>query len=123
MDRPDSRTALRSPDIITGWDNTSGAGNRINFTDPFAAPPLVIATISKRDGGDGGWMRRANVTADAVWLTTDEDQFNDSERSHTTEAASVLAFSDPFAIPEPTTLLVMMAAGLPTLLKRRRSRS
>ena len=112
--------AFRSPDVITGWENTSGAGNQIDFNAAFDSPPLVIATISKRDGADGGWMRRGDVTASSVWLTTDEDTFYDAERSHTSEVASVVAFSEPFVVPEPTTLL-LLALGALAMPKRRRA--
>jgi YggT family protein len=53
-------------------------------------------------------------------LTLDEDQWSDSERAHTTEAASVLAFSSAFdttlVVPEPTTLLVWSLLGVFGLL-------
>jgi hypothetical protein len=90
--------ALISPDVITGWDDAGGNGNgvAINFSQAFSSAPLVVANHAKRDGGDGGWMRQGATSASSVRLTCDEDQFTDSERGHTSEAASILAFSDAF---------------------------
>jgi len=131
---------LLSPDSIDGWQNTNpdGVGRTINFNQgSFTAAPLVVASMARRDGGDGGWLRRGAITATGVNLTVDEDQFNDSERNHTAEAASIAAFGpgpgfagqfDGFRVslvPEPGTLAVWsILAGLGIglgLVRRRRN--
>jgi hypothetical protein len=102
-----------SSDSIQGWDDTAGVGNQVNFSSAFPAPPLVIANHAKRDGVDGGWIRRANTTAASVWLTVDEDLYNDNERGHTDEAASLLAMQQPFRF----------TAGLPAATLRYAARA
>ncbi|MFL0811137.1 MAG: H-type lectin domain-containing protein [Agarilytica sp.] len=81
-----------TPDNIQGWDN--GCYNN-SFSDTYASP-YAIATQSSRDGANGGWVRRCNLESARIGLTIDEDQANDSERSHITEEASVFVFSQAF---------------------------
>jgi len=58
-----------------------------------------VAHTRRHDGGDGGWIRRCSINTSQIGLAYDEDQFRDTERLHTTEAASVLVFSEAFCIP------------------------
>lgn len=81
-----------TPDNILGWSN--GCYNN-SYTDTYASP-YAVATQSSRDGGNGGWVRRCNLESGRIGLTVDEDQARDSERSHTTEEASVFVFSRAF---------------------------
>ncbi len=85
--------ALLTPDSVDGWDNGCDV---YNYSSSFAAAPLVVASQNSRDGGDGGWARICSVSATGVGLTIDEDQAADSDRSHTTEEAGVLAVSAAF---------------------------
>ncbi len=85
-------STVRSANTVTGWDNgctTVPVGG--NYT-----APVVLAGKSTRNGADGGWLRRCSGSGSSVGLTVDEDRSQDSERSHTTEIASVLAFSRIF---------------------------
>ena len=41
-------------------------------------------------------MRRCGLTGNTVGLNIDEDQFNDNERSHTSETVGMVSFSDSF---------------------------
>ncbi len=94
--------SITSADNITGWTNNNCAGNvgtAVGFVNAYAIPPLVIANQSRRDGGDGGWLRRCSLTAAQIGLSIDEDQFANAERSHTTEAANLLVFSEAFCLP------------------------
>ncbi len=84
--------AIRSADNVTGWDNGC-------TTVPFAGSypdPVAVAHQATRDGNNGGWLRSCAGGAGSVGVTVEEDRSNDSERSHTTEVASVLVFSQPF---------------------------
>jgi hypothetical protein len=56
----------------------------------------VVATKNTRAGVDGGWLRRRDIATDSISLVIDEDRATDSDRSHTTEVAGVLLFSEPF---------------------------
>ncbi|MEM7293095.1 MAG: LamG domain-containing protein, partial [Pseudomonadota bacterium] len=80
---------IRSADNIRGWGTCSTVG----FTGSYSAEPLVIATQNRRDGGDGGWVRRCGLTTGQVGLTIDEDRARDNERNHTTESAGILVIS------------------------------
>ena len=84
--------ALITADNITGW----GTCNTNNFGRTYPAPPLVIGDGNRHDGGDGGWLRRCSVSITNVGLTYDEDQDQNTERSHTTENAGLIVFSQPF---------------------------
>ncbi len=82
-----------SADVIVGFDN--GCTN-VPFSS-FAFPDArVVATMNGRDGNNGGWLRRCALTATEIGLVVDEDVANDAERNHTTERASLLAFSSGF---------------------------
>ncbi|MEM7257726.1 MAG: DUF6701 domain-containing protein [Pseudomonadota bacterium] len=81
-----------TPDNILGWDD--GCFDN-NFTDTYTTP-YAIATDNSRDGSNGGWVRRCDLQSNSIGLLIDEDQSNDSERSHTTEIASVFVFSKAF---------------------------
>lgn len=94
--------SITSADNITGWDNNNCAGNvgtAVGFVNGYGIAPLVMGNQSRHDGGDGGWLRRCSLTAAQIGLTIDEDQFANAERSHTTEAANLLAFSEAFCLP------------------------
>jgi len=85
---------IRSDDIIKGWDN---GDYRIDFSKSYD-DPVAVATKNTRHGSDGGWLRRGEVEADYITLQVDEDQALDSERSHVTERAGLLIFSEPFDV-------------------------
>jgi len=89
--------AFVSPDIIKGWtdSNPDGKGYQVAFHQTFPSTPVVIGNLARRDGADGGWLRRGTKATDSVYLTVDEDKYRDGERGHTDEAASVLAISAP----------------------------
>lgn len=116
--------SLTSGAIIQGWTDTTpdGTGYAVDFNQTFAdAPGVTIGTIASRNGGDGGWIRRCAVTADESYWTIDEDTVKDTERSHGgSEQVGIVAFSEPFVVPEPLslTLLAIGAAGL--VMRRRR---
>lgn len=88
-----SWSAVETPDTIRGWDDGC-------FTNTYASTafssPRVVASQTRRDGNNGGWVRRCSLSSTAIGLTVDEDIANDAERNHTTEAAGVLAFSRSF---------------------------
>ena len=85
--------ARQSADSIVGWDNGCTAHT---FSGISWANARVVATKNRRDGGDGGWLRRCSLSGTQVGLVMDEDLANDTERAHTTESAGILAFSDSF---------------------------
>ncbi|MEM7221129.1 MAG: hypothetical protein AAF515_22405 [Pseudomonadota bacterium] len=84
-------TSLASSDSITGW----GTCQNIAFGTTLTTP-IALATKASRDGIDGGWLRRCALSTSTVGLVIDEDTATDTERSHTTEEASVIAFDRAF---------------------------
>ncbi|WP_210398210.1 LamG domain-containing protein [Motiliproteus sediminis] len=78
--------SIRGPQCVT-----------TSFAQSYADSPLVVATKTRRDGGDGGWLRRCSLSGASVGLLVDEDQASDTDRSHTTEQASAVVFSASFA--------------------------
>ena len=57
---------------------------------------IAVGSQSKRDGGNGGWLRLCSSDATNVRLQIEEDRANDAEQSHTTESATLIAFDRPF---------------------------
>ena len=87
--------ALRFADTVLGVGNSPpySAALGAGFDD---APEVVIASINAMDGGDGAWAAlygAPHAAADEAWVTADEDQISDNERSHTNEQLAVLAFA------------------------------
>ncbi len=85
--------AVTTPDNIQGWSNGCYTNT---YPVPFASIPLAVASVTSRDGNNGGWIRRCSQSSSALGLTVDEDIDNDSERNHTTESAGIIAASTAF---------------------------
>ncbi len=85
--------SLATPNNIQGWSNGCYTNS---YAVPFAATPLAVASVTSRDGNNGGWIRRCSESASALGLTVDEDIDNDAERNHTTESAGIIAASVAF---------------------------
>lgn len=51
----------------------------------FVNPPTLVAGKDSRRGGDGGWLRRCNLSATQVSMVNDEDTYGDNDRSHLAE--------------------------------------
>ena len=85
--------ALATPDNIVGWNDGCVVNN---YPIAFTSTPLAVASQTRRDGNNGGWIRRCSASAAGLGLTVDEDVDNDSERNHTTEAAGIIAASTAF---------------------------
>ena len=54
------------------------------------------------DGNNGGWSYSHGptvATTTTVYLSVDEDQIGDSERSHTTEQVGAIVFETPLVYP------------------------
>ncbi|MDP5147697.1 MSHA biogenesis protein MshQ [Shewanella sp. ULN5] len=64
------------------------------FTTPligFTVPPVLVAGKNSRNGGDGGWLRRCQLTNSLVSMVVDEDTYRDSDRGHIWENYSFVA--------------------------------
>lgn len=90
-------------DNIRGYDNGCFSNN---YPSAFGGTPLSVASANRRDGSDGGWIRRCSESSSNLGLTFDEDIDNDTERGHTTEAAGVIAASTAFHANFDVDLLV-----------------
>ncbi|MGI2107040.1 DUF6701 domain-containing protein [Shewanella frigidimarina] len=58
----------------------------------FTNAPMLVAGKNSRLGGDGGWLRRCQLTNDKVSMVVDEDTFRDNDRKHRWENYSFVAF-------------------------------
>ncbi|MGI2021539.1 DUF6701 domain-containing protein [Shewanella glacialipiscicola] len=66
----------------------------------FGNPPTLVAGKSSRDGGDGGWLRRCNLSATQVSMVNDEDTYGDNERSHLAEDYGFVALEKVAPVEE-----------------------
>ncbi|MCE2572121.1 H-type lectin domain-containing protein [Motilimonas eburnea] len=60
----------------------------------YVTPPLLIANKRGRNGGDGGWARRCNISRSQFGVAVDEDQYRDPERQHFQEQLSYFAITN-----------------------------
>ena len=84
---------------VDGWNNGCTSGEGATFDACFTSTPIAIAKQRSRRGGDGGVLRRCNVSSSEIILTYDEDQISNNERRHIDELTSVIAFSGTFTTP------------------------
>ncbi|WP_392341814.1 hypothetical protein [uncultured Shewanella sp.] len=74
---------------------TKDVSEQCRYTTPligFKGAPILVAGKNSRLGGDGGWLRRCQLTNDKVSMVVDEDTFSDSDRKHRWEHYSFVAF-------------------------------
>ncbi|PMG77921.1 MSHA biogenesis protein MshQ [Shewanella sp. 10N.286.51.B7] len=57
----------------------------------FTDVPILVAGKTNRRGGDGGWLRRCQLTNDLVSMVVDEDTYQDNDRRHIWENYSFFA--------------------------------
>ena len=89
------------PDTVRGIGN--GPPFSYAFNTPFGSPPqIAVVTMAGLDGGNGGWAQGHGAplaTATTLFLSSDEDQIADPERSHTTEQLGYVVFESPVVFP------------------------
>lgn len=61
----------------------------------FDAPPILVANKNSRDGNNGGWLRRCDVTKNKVYFVVEEDMDRDKERGHVKEDVGFFMFDRP----------------------------
>jgi len=69
---------------------------QVPFNNSYSSSPIAVATKNTHNGGDGGWLRRCDLTSNGIGLIVDEDQDQDGERNHAAENAGIVAFSRSF---------------------------
>ncbi|MFC1518147.1 DUF6701 domain-containing protein [Pseudomonadota bacterium] len=57
----------------------------------FSNVPVLVSGKTSRRGGDGGWLRRCQLTNNSVSMVVDEDTYRDSDRTHVYENYSFVA--------------------------------
>ena len=92
-------TSVVSPRTVPGW-NPAPKSVPLN-ANLGVSSPLAVASQMTRWGGDGGWARITETSANAVTLAIDEDVNCDTERSHTTEQVGIVAFSQTYQKNRP----------------------
>ncbi|MBC7250950.1 MAG: metallophosphoesterase [Anaerolineae bacterium] len=79
------------------------------FNTPFAtSPEVIVTTLAGMNGPNGGWAQSHGPTAatnTSLYLSIDEDQIGDTERSHIAERVGYVVFdTDPTPDPVITIL-------------------
>lgn len=83
--------AEKTADTVQGLLNSPPYST--SFSQTFSGPPnVVLAFQQEMDGGDGSWALVYSTSSTQLGLACDEDQVNDSERSHTTETCGFIVF-------------------------------
>jgi hypothetical protein len=93
-----------------GTDTVRGINNGPPFSYTYSTafatvPSVTIASQAAVDGNDGGWVQTfgaAPSSASQLFLSIDEDQIGDAERSHTTEQVGYAVFAGPVVYPSCT---------------------
>lgn len=93
LNTPISWDARITSDTIVGLGNGCTTHT---FTGTSWPDARIVGSKNRRDGVDGGWLRRCSLSGTSIGLVIDEDTGNDNERNHTTESAALLSFSDSF---------------------------
>ena len=73
---------------------TQQCRNFNNFKQDYGNPPLFISNKRTRNGGDGGWARRCDISRNQFGVTVDEDQYRDAERTHYQETFSYFSITN-----------------------------
>ena len=92
-----------SYDAGIGGDQVAGVSNSpayVYAVNNVASASVGILSSTGTDGVNGGWpilYGASPVSATQIHIAIDEDQINDSERSHTTEQVAYFVLADPGA--------------------------
>ena len=79
------------PNTVFGWDDGCDS---FSFLETYTSAPLVVGHTNSRDSGDGGWIRRCQLSNTSVGMMIDEDQDYSMERTNRDgEASGFLVFS------------------------------
>jgi len=85
--------AKQTADTIQGLTNSPPYNTA--FDQTFTEPPnIALAFQQEMDGNNGGWALIYSTSSTQIGLACDEDQVNDSERSHTTEVCGFIVFEN-----------------------------
>ncbi|MBL4661025.1 MAG: hypothetical protein JKY19_11770 [Alcanivoracaceae bacterium] len=91
---------------IRGVENGCN-NNTINNIPAACSAPVILASMNTRNGSNGGWVKRCNLstldtgsgTDVTIGFQIDEDQDHDTERSHINEHVATVVFCDAITLP------------------------
>jgi hypothetical protein len=72
-------------------DSVQHTVTTVTFSQAFDAPPVFLANLQTADGGDPAALRYRSLSKTGGTVFIEEDQSQDSEQNHTTEAAGYFA--------------------------------
>jgi hypothetical protein len=90
-----------------GADTVLGVTNTPPYTYTFntafgSVPTIAITTMAAMDGGNGGWGQvhgSTLATATSLFLSIDEDQIQDTERTHISEQVAYVVLHGAGSVP------------------------
>jgi hypothetical protein len=90
-------------EAFLGTDSVKGVANSPPFAYSFdtafgLVPQVTLCSMAGMDGSNGGWAYIHGSTpasTTSLYLSIDEDQIGDSERSHTSEQVGYVVFETP----------------------------
>ncbi|MCE2596045.1 H-type lectin domain-containing protein [Motilimonas cestriensis] len=77
-----------------GLDLSDQCVNLNNLQQDYFTPPLLIANKRTRNGGNGGWARRCEISRLQFGMAVDADLYTDIERKHQQESFSYFAITN-----------------------------
>lgn len=94
LDGRDVRYQFGSDAMTTNANYAVSPQSQCNYLTPligFNHSPTLVAGKQSRNGANGGWLRRCQLSRDSVSMVTDEDQYQDNERNHLAEVYGFVA--------------------------------
>lgn len=83
----------QTSDSVRGHDNGCYT---FSFQNSYSNSPIAFLAQQEMDDTNGGWGVACSLNNTQIGLHVEEDQANDSERSHNTETFAFLAFDESF---------------------------
>ena len=99
---------------ITTGNTVTHQNTTVNFGSVGGSTsPVILSDMQTRDGGDAATLRHRSQTNTSVTLFVEEEASRDSELSHTTEVAGVLAIEPGVLVADQSSALVGSGPSIP----------
>ncbi|GGI87795.1 DUF6701 domain-containing protein [Shewanella gelidii] len=98
LNNQDIRYHFGTASTIPSFGDLTAQCNSLTDLTGFEDAPTFVAGKLSRGGGDGGWLRRCQLSAAQVSVVVDEDTYKDRDRSHLPEDYGFVAFEEVTAV-------------------------